>query len=176
MPVSEAAQRLREGKTVEIRLPDGASHALRSVEDLQTLDTFEGLGLKPVAAPDIVEALRGLENGLDSNDGIVKDGSALIGERKISAYEAYKLLINEERGGGADAGFKGGLIGAGVALGVGAAVVGANALAPGLVPALAGGVAGLSGGVIAVAGGAMALSTVSGATIGYVNYMNKNPD
>ena len=176
MPVTEAAQRLREGKAVEIRLPDGTNHALRSVEDLQTLDTFAGLGLKPVAAPDVVEALRGLEKGLDSDDGIVKDGSALIGERKISAYEAYKLLINEERGGGADAGFKGGLIGAGVALGVGAAVVGANALAPGLVPALAGGVAGLSGGVIAVAGGAMALSTVSGATIGYVNYMKKNPD
>ena len=175
-PVSEAAQRLRDGKKVEIRLPDGIDHVLRSVDDLQALDTFSGLGLKPVAAPEVVEALRGLEKGLDSDDGLVKDGSALIPERKISAYEAYKLLINEERGRAADAGFKGGLIGAGVALGVGAAVVGANALAPGLVPALAGGVAGLSGGVIAVAGGAMALSTVGGATIGYVGYKNENPD
>ena len=116
--MSEAAQRLRDGKTVEIRLPDGSSHVLRSVEDLQALDTFSGLGLKPVAAPEVVEALRGLENGLDSDDGIVKDGSALIPERKISAYEAYKLLVNDERGRATDAGLKGGLIGAGVALGV----------------------------------------------------------
>lgn len=172
----EAASLLEHGQKVSVKLSNGRTVNVSSPDELQILDTFNGASLKPVAAPSVVNALRAFEAGIDADDGIVVDGASFTSERKVGAFEAYKFLVSQERGHGTKAAMKGGLIGLGAALGVGAIGLGAAAMGAGGLAALAPTIAGLSGATVAVAGGAAAAAAATGATVGYISYQNAHPE
>lgn len=168
----QASQRLTDydgPKPVYVELPDGKVHKLRSLEEIQDLDTFQGLGLKPSAPEPVVTALRALDKGVDANDGIFRDGFAFTPEKRLNGFETYGALTSPGKAPG-KAALKGAGLGAAIGLGVGLAAAGASLLFPSLLPGLVNPVA-----LLAVGGGTVLGGAAIGAGTNFVTYQNAHP-
>lgn len=167
-----AAKRLQNGQSLDIELIDGTVHRLSSLEELQAFDTFHGLGLKPVAPPEVVRALQSLELGVDDDDGLIRKESTFSSENTFSAYEAYNILSTAERDSTGST-LKGALIGGAiVGAGIGITVLGGGALLPGLAMAASS----ASPMLLGVSGVALAAGLGAGAYLGARSYNLNNPD
>ncbi len=167
----EAAQRLTDydgPKPVYVELANGSVHKLRSLEEIQDLDTFQGLGLKPSAPEPVVTALRALDKGVDANDGIFRNGYAFTPEGKLNGYQAFSALTKPGKAPW-KAALKGAGLGAAIGLGVSLAAAGASLLFPSLSPGLA------TPALLAIGGGTVAAGSAIGAGTNFVNYQNAHP-
>jgi hypothetical protein len=157
-------------KSVYVELKDGTVHKISSFGALQTLDTFQGLGLKPVDSPQVVDAVKTLDKGVDNNDGLYRDGFLLTPEKRLNGFEAYNALtVRGEQAG--RAALKGAAIGAGATLGLGLVAAGAGALFPSIVPSALSGVSA----VLAAGGAGIAAGAVLGSGVGFIGYKNAHP-
>lgn len=166
-----ATDRLNRGMPVKIELMDGSVQEISSLEDLQALDTFNGLGLKPVAPEEVVRALRGLELGVDGDDGLIRNEFTLTKEDSFSAYQAYKVLT-QPTPDSSGATVKGALIGGAIiGAGIGIAAFGGASVIPGLASA----VTSASPLLIGAAGAAVAGGMATGAFMGARGFHKDNP-
>lgn len=163
---AEAVDRLslREPKNIYVELPSGKSHRINSTSELQRLDTFQGLALKPTERPSVVAALRSLDQGTGQTDGLYRDGF-VAPEKRLNAFEAHAKLTAESKSGAMSA-LKGAAVG--TAITVGAVAVGA--FFPAVVPAIVG------GSMVMAAGGVLAGGAALGAAAGYITHKNSNPE
>lgn len=171
---SEARSRLGayyDPKAVYIELKDGTVHKIESFDQLQTLDTFQGLGLKPVDSPEVVDSIKNLDQGIDGDDGFFRDGFLLTPEKKLNGYGAYNVLTTTGNQAGKSA-LIGAGIGAGAALGLSLVAAGAGALFPSIVPSALSSV----GPILAAGGATVAAGAVLGAGLSYVGYRNAHPE
>ena len=171
MTPDRAVERLKRGQSVRVELMDGSVQDLSNLEDLQALDTFHGLGLKPVAPDEVVRALQSLELGVDGDDGLIRNEFTLTKEDSFSAYQAYKVLT-QPTPDSSGAKVKGALIGGAIiGAGLGIAAFGGASVLPGLASA----VSSASPALIATAGLGVAGGMVAGAYMGARGYNKENP-
>lgn len=171
LSIDAASNRLYRGKSVNIELPDGSSQEISSIEDLQALDTFNGKGINPIAPPEVVRALRGLELGVDGDDGLIRNEFGLTDEDTFSAYQSYKVLTSDAQDS-TGAKVKGALIGGAViGAGIGIAAFGGGAVLPGIAAA----VSSATPAMIAGAGVAVATGMIAGAYASNRTFKMDNP-
>ena len=175
LSAGDAEKRLRDGKSVKVEV-DGDTHKLKSYAELQELDTFEGLGLNPAASPAVIEALTSFSEGIDGDDGLVRDGAGLTSEQRVSAYDAYNMLT-DPNDGTTGAGWKGaalGTLGAGLLV----AAAGAGLYMTGTLPLLStvGGLTAAGGVAVGAGAAGLVAGAALGAHVGYVSYKNDHPD
>lgn len=161
---SEALKRLQDRAAVYVHMDGGGTEKLKSVQDLETLDTLEGQQLHPNLPADLVRSLRDLEQGRGPHDGMFKPNGD-----EVSAFDAFRILSSPRDGAGRAA-FLTGLAG----MTVGLAMVGGGALmmTRGLVPAMKGRNQNY---MWAAAAGVVAIGALSGAVVGQANYQAAFP-
>jgi hypothetical protein len=95
LSVDEAAERLRDNRSVYVKHNSGMVDKIKSTEELQTLDTLDGAGRRPNLPEADVAALQLFEKGHDANDGMFCD-KLFFFESKLNAYQAHKRLTSDK--------------------------------------------------------------------------------
>jgi len=86
--------RLKKKKPVYIKNERNEYSRVDSKETLQVLDSLKGRGENTILAQDEFDALKFLEKGVDSDDGIYNPG--FWGKTKVNSFDAYQVMRQGE--------------------------------------------------------------------------------
>ncbi len=83
-------ERIKNDKPVYLRNERNELSRVDSMDTLQVLDSLKGRGENTILKQDEFDALKFLEHGVDSDDGIYNP--KFWGETKLNSYDAYKAM------------------------------------------------------------------------------------
>jgi hypothetical protein len=86
--VDQAIEELEKGKPVFVKNENGKYTGIPNFNSLQEMDSLKGRGNNTILPQNQFDALKFLEKGIDSNDGLFDPG--FFGDSKINSYDALQ--------------------------------------------------------------------------------------